>query len=668
MYFRSSLAFAIVCIGTSWTIAEQTPAGDAKKVTYENDVKPILRAHCLSCHHQGDQRGGLAMDTYTALVEGGGSGEIVYDDGDVDASRLWQLVNHDDTPVMPPNKDKLPESELAVIRAWIEGGILENNGSKAKNLKTNALASIQTTIGKPEGGGVMPAATVPQRVPVATDRAGAITAIAAAPWAPLVAIAGQRQIAMYHTDTNELLGVLPFAEGVPQSLRFNTDGSYLVAGGGEHSVGGIAAIYDVKTGQRVATVGDELDVVLDASVNATVNRVAMGGPQKMLRIYDATTGEKLFDIKKHTDWIYAVAFSPDGVLVASADRSGGLHVWESETGRPFLDLPGHKAAIRSLAWRDDSNVLVSASEDGSVKLWDMVGGKSIKSFNPGGKVTSVAMDHSGRIVTASDDNYARLFQADGGKIRDLAAMPDDVLEVAFSHDGKRAIYGDWTGKVLSVSTEDPKAVQELRANPATIADRLPASEQTLASATAKLAPLEQQLTKVAGELSAAKDEHQQHLAKIKAAEADIGKHQNQHTEWGKQMAATQAAIRDLAQSTRDHSDKMIAARLGHPNGVAEASVIAAEKALADNLQTLIAKRQSIDGLQKQIVAAAQALDQAKKQLAGLQSSTEAIVKKVQAIEANVASATAARNAAKSELQRVREKHQHLLSEKDLAAK
>ena len=116
-----------------------------------------------------------------------------------------------------------------------------------------------------------------------------------------------------------------------------------------------------------------MDVVFGADINDSMTRIALGGPQKMVRIFDTDSGDAVFELKKHTDWVYCVDYSPDGVLVASGDRSGGLHVWEAETGRLYLDLIGHKGAVRSLVWRADSNVLLSASEDGTVKMWDTRG-------------------------------------------------------------------------------------------------------------------------------------------------------------------------------------------------------------------------------------------------------------------------------------------------------
>lgn len=637
-----STRLRIVALTLASVLMVQSPAdvfaADAKstdepaKVTFEDDVKPILRQHCLNCHSQSDKRGGLALDSYGAMMEGGGSGEIVYDDGDAETSRLWQLVNHDDTPVMPPNQPKLPDDQLQVIRSWIEGGILENSGSKAKAKKKNALAFVASTSGRPEGPPPMPEA-LPQRVPVVTERAAATTAIGASPWAPLVALAGQKQISLYHTETAELLGVLPFEEGIPQSLRFSRDGQYLIAGGGEHSVKGIAAVYSIKTGERVAQVGDELDTVFDADVNDNMSRIALGGPQRMLRIFDATDGTQLFDIKKHTDWIYSVAYSPDGVLVASGDRSGGLFVWEADTGRLYLDLAGHKGAIRSIAWRDDSNVLASASEDGTVKLWDVNSGKAIRSINAGsGGVTAVQFDHKGQLVTAGKDRKVRLWDANGKQLTETPAASEAVLEVAITHDSSQMIYGDWTGSVRMSAVADPKKIQELAANPPPAKERIGAVEQTLASIKVKLTPLKEKRDATLAGLKAAEKAVSDMDAKIKQHNEAIAKSQTEIAAKKSLREKTVAALPTLVSKSRDAHDTVIASRIGLGDSPDDAALVQAadlEASLAEQLSNIAQQRRLIVQTKKDEAALAGALKAQQETLVAMQAQRTEMEKTVQ---------------------------------------
>ncbi|WDQ19216.1 hypothetical protein PSR62_11950 [Rhodopirellula sp. P2] len=631
-------------------------------MTFEDHVKPILRQHCLNCHSQSDKRGGLAMDSYGAMMEGGGSGEIVYDDGDAETSRLWQLVNHDDTPVMPPSQPKLPAEQLQVIRSWIEGGILENSGSKAKAKKKNALAFVASTSGRPEGPPPMPE-TLPQRVPVVTQRAAATTAIGASPWAPLVALAGQKQISLYHTETAELLGVLPFEEGIPQSIRFSRDGQYLIAGGGEHSVQGIAAVYSIKTGERVAQVGDELDTVFDADVNDTMTRIALGGPQRMLRIYDATDGTQLFDIKKHTDWIYSVAYSPDGVLIASGDRSGGLVVWEADTGRQYLDLAGHKGAIRAIAWRDDSNVLASASEDGTVKLWDMNSGKAIRSINAGsGGVTAVQFDHKGQLVTASKDRKVRLWDASGKQITETPATSEAVLEVAITHDSSKMIYGDWTGVVRMSAVADPKQIQELAANPPPAKDRIGAVEQTLASIQVKLTPLQAKRDAMATALQTAQKALVEMDAKIKQQNEAIAKSQAAIAQKKAQREQAISGLPALVSKSRDAHDSVIASRVGLGDAPDDAALVQAadlEASLAAQLTEIAQQRRLVVQTKKDEAALAETLRSQQGELAGMQVKRAETEKTVQAARVSAEQAEQSYAAVAGELSEVEKKRQLL---------
>ena len=90
----------------------------------------------------------------------------------------------------------------------------------------------------------------------------------------------------------------PRMSGIPQVLTFSVDGGYLLAAGGTHSAKGVASVYDVKTGERVIQVGDELDTVFGADVNDDLSKIALGGPQRLVRVFDTASGESLFDLNQ----------------------------------------------------------------------------------------------------------------------------------------------------------------------------------------------------------------------------------------------------------------------------------------------------------------------------------------------------------------------------------
>jgi len=538
---RISFLFGIVasalCLQASVKAQEA-----AAKINFEDHIKPIFREHCLSCHNSNDKKGGLALDTFAATMEGGSGGEIVVE-GDIDSSRLWELTAHVGQPFMPPNQERIAEPKLNLLKQWILGGMLENSGSTAKK-KMNNVAISSFSLGKPEGELPMPQNLLLQPV-VPSSRASAIAAIAASPWSPLIAVGGQKQVSLYHSETGELLGILPFPEGEPQSISFSRDGRLVLVGGGRHSHSGCAVLYDVTTGNRVAKVGDELDIILSADLSEDNSKIAVAGPQKMVRVYSTATGELMWEVKKHTDWIYAVRFSPDGVLLASGDRSNGLIVWEADTGRLYMDLLGHRGEIRQLAWRPDGNVLASASLDGTVRLWEMNEGKQIKQINAhGGGTTSIAFAQNGNIVTGGRDRLVKVWNPNGDPIKNMPAMSEAVLEVALTADPAKAVGGDWNGNVSVWSVEDPTKSLALAANPQPLSIVAQQRQAAFDAANAEATPLAAAYQDLATKVAAKETELTTQEATAKAAAEEVAKKQAELKPLNEMLVATDAKLKE----------------------------------------------------------------------------------------------------------------------------
>lgn len=470
----SSVCLTLVIATFNTSVAQEIP----EKVTYDDHIKPIFREHCLSCHNANDKKSGLALDSFAATMAGGSGGECLVA-ADLDSSRLWALTAHIEQPTMPPNQDKIADLKLALLRKWIEQGMPENSGSTIKKPKVNLAAMGTVSQARPEGAPPMPE-TMLKQTPLFTERPAAIAAMAASPWSPLVAVGGQSQVSLYHTETGSLVGVLPFPEGEPQSITFSRDGRLVLVGGGRHSQSGYAVLYDIKSGNRIARVGDELDIVLAADLSDDNSKIALAGPQRIVRIYDTATGLVLHEMKRHTDWVYAVRFSPDGLLLATADRSNGMFIWETDTGRFYLDLIGHKNEIRTITWRPDSSALISGSLDGTIKMWEVVDGKPIKSWDAhGGGVSAVAICNDGTLVSTGKDNQVKVWDAAGNAAGSMPALVEHGLEVAITVDSKQIIAGDWAGNVRLWERANPANEKSLRPNPATLDVTLAATDAAL---------------------------------------------------------------------------------------------------------------------------------------------------------------------------------------------
>ncbi len=397
----SRLVACLLLLSVSGSVlAQEKAAAPAKeeKITFDQHILPIFREKCGSCHNANDKKGDLVLDNYGLAMQGGASGEVVRTDGDASQSQLYLVIAHLSEPKMPPQQPKMPDEQLTLVRKWIEGGALENAGSKAKPKKNAAMAKVEISNQRPAGPPPMPE-NLPIDPLLVASRGNGVTALAVNPWSPIAAVAGHKQIFLYNTVSLELEGVLPFPEGVAHILKFTRDGQWLMAGGGRGSHSGKVILWDLKTGKRIAEVGSEYDVVLAADISPDHTQVALGGPKKIVRVYDTSTGELLYEKNKHTDWITALEFSPDGVLLATADRSNGLVVWEAFTGREFYFLTGHTGPITDVSWGPDSNILASCSEDTTIRLWEMQNGNQIKNWGAhGGGVSAVEITRDNRIA------------------------------------------------------------------------------------------------------------------------------------------------------------------------------------------------------------------------------------------------------------------------------
>jgi hypothetical protein len=470
----------------------------------------------MGCHNQDKARGGLVVSSYTALMSGGSSGEVVKP-GDPDGSRLFLLISHKQQPNMPPKAPMIAAESIETIRQWIAAGALENSGSKAKivNKPKFEIALSSIVKGKPAGPPPMPSAKLSLEPVMHTTRPAALTALAASPWAPVVAVAGQKQVLLYNSDTLDLVGVLPFPEGIPYVLKFSRNGSLLLAGGGRGGKSGRVVVWSVQTGERIFEVGDETDSVLAADISADQTQIALGGPSKVVRVYSTKDGQLLREIKKHTDWIYSVEYSPDGVLLATGDRVGGLYVWEAFTGREYFNLRGHTAAITDVSWRADANVLASSSEDTTIRLWEMENGNLIKNWGAhGGGALGVKYALDSTLVSCGRDNVAKIWDQNGAQKRVFEGFPDLALKAVFTHDGQRVIAGDWSGLIRVWNSTDGKRVGEITSNPPTIAERLAAISKDLAARQAEHDKLAAAAKKAAEDAALAKQRADQSNAAL----------------------------------------------------------------------------------------------------------------------------------------------------------
>ncbi len=439
--------------------------GEPQPITYEDHVAAILKKHCSTCHGDAKQEGGLTLATYAGLMKGSGGGEIVVA-GRSGSSRLVEVITAgDDGDRMPPDGDRVPAEAVAMIRTWIDTGLRENAGSSVAAMRTLGFkAAAPADDGAP---GAMPA-HLPSFARPRVRRAYPVVALAASPRAPVVAASGYGAIDLVDPATRSPLGAIEFPEGEPLVLAFSRSGRLLLAAGGRPVQSGAAVLFDVATGKRLSSVGDEPDAIIAADISPDEKLVAIGCTSRLVKLYSTEDGSLKATIEKHTDWVTAVAFSPDGKYLATGDRIGNIHLWDGRSGGVILPLSEHKKSVRALAWRTDSGVVASCGEDGLVVWWDVKDGWPLvtKPNAHAGGVLDCRFGPAGELATCGRDGLVKLWSAEGKELKKHSVADDTPADakppagvallptrVTISSDGAVVLAGDTAGRLHGWPTE-----------------------------------------------------------------------------------------------------------------------------------------------------------------------------------------------------------------------
>lgn len=112
----------LACAGASWAEAAETtaPAGPAADVHFEDQIFPILRAHCISCHGEtAAPEGNLDLRQVQRMRDGGDSGPALVQNSRTKSPLYARIVAGE----MPPEgKPRLTAEQIELIGRWIEAG------------------------------------------------------------------------------------------------------------------------------------------------------------------------------------------------------------------------------------------------------------------------------------------------------------------------------------------------------------------------------------------------------------------------------------------------------------------------------------------------------------------------------------------------------------------
>lgn len=456
----------IVVIGIVVWVAGQASAQEVP--SFARNVRPVLAKYCLECHNPKALKGGLDLESFKGILEGGDKGEVLFP-GDPDKSRLVTLTEGKEKPFMPPKtaKHHPKKEEIALLRAWVKAGAKDDS-----SLIKVALPEIK-----------------PRR-----DAGAPVSALAFDPLSRFLAM-GRLGTVEFHALGKETRGPEISPDKVT-GLAYSRDGNLLARAHGIPGAAGYVHLHQGMKGPGAAKLLPHQDVILDLAISPNGKWLASSSYDTQVRllfIAEDKSPPLPVLLKDHSDGVYGLAYSPDSTRIATASADRTVKVWEVGTGRLLLTLGEANDWLYSVAWSADGTYLAAGGLDRSIRLYRMNAGKAqllhsvfaheggvlkVLFSNDGKKLYSLGQEGVVKVWKTAVMQELRTFERQPENVQVMAVSPDHTQIALGRYDGVVVLLEEATGKVLAQIKPMPPAKKAAPPKEKPAADPFPAQKET----------------------------------------------------------------------------------------------------------------------------------------------------------------------------------------------
>ena len=417
----------------------------AATVSYQRDVWPIFKRHCLGCHTEGKAKGGLRLDDIAALKKGGKHGAL-FVAGKPEKSLLLKQVTGD-PPEMPENEPPLTAEKVKILRDWI-----------AQGAKIDAAPKV-----------VRP----PVVIPATYAFAPAVTCVSLSPDGKLAAVAVRSEVVLFNVDDDSPPRRLATDFDLVTHVEFSPDGKRLAAAGGSPQQFGGVIFFDPADGKRQSSRRVGTDTLFKGNFAPDGQTIALGGAGGAIHLIPVDEKAAVKAIDLHSDWVMAVAYTPDGKQLVSGSRDKTTKVSSVESLKLLRSIDQSADIINAVA--ADGLTAISAGDARAVNGFDFrlaLAGTEISGSGNGAQPVNnraqylrayeaqpeavMALATSGDrklLAVATRAAEVRIYQTDNRQRKSaIAKAPAPVLAIALNQDGSRLLLGSKTGEVQVYDT------------------------------------------------------------------------------------------------------------------------------------------------------------------------------------------------------------------------
>jgi WD40 repeat protein len=433
---RTNLILLLLAAWPALARSDESPS-------FAKQVRPFFARYCSECHNAKREEGGLNLESYKTLQEGGANGPVLVA-GKANDSKIVGQVEGKRKPTMPPKTARQPKAEeVAVLRAWVEAGARDDTDTVVVNL--------------PE---IKPRVQLPP--PVA--------ALAYRPDGKLLAAGVYKDVVFVDAGSGEVAGKLPGAGGRVSAVAFSRKGNLFAMASGGAGFAGEIRLYRVSDGAAPAgepfkRIEAHRDVIQDLAFSPDGTMLASCGYDRLIKLWDTATGEEIRQLKDHSDAVYSVSFSADGMLLASGAADRAVKVWDVASGKRLYTLGESTDWVYGVAWSPAGHLLAAGGVDKSIRVWEAgtQGGKVVHSvFAHEGPVTRVAYSKDGKtLYSVGEDHSVKAWDTERMAERTVyPKQPDAVLALAVRPDQKQIAVGRYDGKLVLLEESSGKVQSE----------------------------------------------------------------------------------------------------------------------------------------------------------------------------------------------------------------